>query len=126
MALATILLVEDDFLVQDVMQFSLEDAGFAVVPAENARLALDALRKRPGEFDVLVTDVNLGEGADGWAVARAAREMEPHIAVLYVSGDSEHVWRERGVPASALLPKPFDGLELVRKVQEISTPSAAA
>lgn len=116
MAPSTILLVDDDVLVRDVMQFSLQDAGFCVMAAESGRLAIATLRSRPGEFRLLVTDVNLGEQPDGWEVARVAREHEPRIAVLYVSGDSEHVWRQRGVAGSALLPKPFDGPELVRRV----------
>jgi hypothetical protein len=44
----------------------------------------------------LVTDINLGEGPDGWDVARQARELIPNLPTGYVSGAIEHEWASHG------------------------------
>ena len=68
-----LLLVEDAPLVLLVAQEALESGGYAVAVAANAAEAISALDERSAQFAGLVTDVRLGDGADGWEVARHAR-----------------------------------------------------
>jgi DNA-binding response OmpR family regulator len=71
------------------------------------------LEQRAPEFGGLVTDVDLGAGPKGWDVAHRARELNPTLPVIYVTGNSAHEWRAQGVPDSVLVQKPFAGAEIV-------------
>lgn len=111
-----ILLVEDEFLIRDLVQTSLEDADFDVVAAghggEAIRL-LDGVRQP----SALVTDVRLGEGPDGWAVARYARKLKPQLPIIYFSGHSAADWPSEGVPNSVYLQKPLTAPQIVKAVK---------
>jgi CheY-like chemotaxis protein len=123
---ATVLYVEDESLILDVMSLSLEDAGFQVVTAENGAAALDALDDDPDAFCALVTDINLGRGPDGWEVAKHARALKHDLPVVYVSGASGHEWTRRGVPNSVLVAKPFTPTRLVNALASLLTGNFAS
>lgn len=100
-----ILVVEDEFLIRELMRVALADAGFATAEAESATEAVDMMRRIA--IDGLVTDINLGVGPSGWDVAKFARELTVTMPVVYVTGGSAGQWRSNGVSNSALLEKPF-------------------
>ena len=89
---ALLLLVEDEALIRMVLEETLSDAGFEVLAASNGTKAVEELATNPARFRAVVTDIRLGRGPDGWDVARLAREVEPTMPVLYVSGDSASEW----------------------------------
>jgi len=103
-----ILVVEDEPNVRELVKEQLEDDGYNVLEAESGQQAfrlLDEHRQARG----LITDIRLG-GKDeptGWDVARHARELNPDIAVVYMSADSGVDWTVNGVPKSTLVVKPF-------------------
>jgi DNA-binding response OmpR family regulator len=104
---AAILLVEDEYLLRDMLEEALAEAGFAVLSAASGEEAA-ALLGRIATPWALVTDVNLGRARmDGWELARLVRQQDPNRGILYVSGDSAHRWKANGVPRSILLSKPF-------------------
>lgn len=105
--LVLVLLVDDEHLIRDLMQITLEDAGFSVVSAIDGEQAIRTISSRTDEICALLTDVRLGEGASGWEVARHARHLKPDIPVVYMTGDSGADWAAEGVPKSVLLQKPF-------------------
>jgi CheY-like chemotaxis protein len=102
----TILYVEDDALIREVVAIALEDAGFEVIAAPDATSAFAALRIR-NEHPVgaVVTDINLGAGPDGWEVARRARQRDGGIPVVYMTGASGNEWQSKGLPGSAIIAK---------------------
>lgn len=102
-----LLVVEDEALVRFMIEDVLLDAGFSVLLAENGAEAVELMASPDCRFDGIVTDVRLGVGPDGWAVARHARERCPGLPVVYITGDSAHEWRANGVPDSLLVQKPF-------------------
>jgi CheY-like chemotaxis protein len=109
-----ILAVDDDALVLDVIVSALTDGGYAVLEAGTAEEAIAILEQRAGDLAGVVSDVNLGRGKPpGWDVARRARELNPGIAVVYLTGDSAHEWTAYGVPHSVMLDKPFAAAEVV-------------
>lgn len=107
MARKSILLVEDELLLCWIVEEALLDEGRLVKIATTGNAGLEALEG--GErFDLLITNIRLREGPDGWALARRARELYPTIPVLYVTGDSAAQHRAEGVPGSVILGKPFE------------------
>jgi DNA-binding response OmpR family regulator len=127
-SLPTILVVEDDHLIQSVVEETLTEGGFKIEIASSAAQAVALLDKAGGKYRALVTDINLGrDQTDGWEIARHAREIDPEFPVVYMSGDSAEAWASKGVPNSIMLAKPFAPAQLVTAVSQLlnsATPTA--
>ena len=103
-----ILVVEDEPAVRELVKEQLDDEGYEVIEADSGKAAFKMLDKHK-EARGLITDIRLG-GKDeptGWDVARHARELNPDIAVVYMTADSGADWTVHGVPKSTLVAKPF-------------------
>jgi CheY-like chemotaxis protein len=111
-----VLLVEDEFIIRDLIQASLEDADFEVASAGHGGEAIHLLDGQE-QVAALITDVRLGEGPDGWAVARYARKLKPQLPVIYFSGHGAGDWPSEGVPDSVYLQKPLTSPQIVRAVR---------
>ena len=103
----SVLIVEDEPNVLAVLEIGLEDRGFDVVSARSAGEALNILDSGLHPVAVLVCDIRLGDGIDGWEIARCAREIVADLPIVYITGDSAGAWGREGVPNSRLLQKPF-------------------
>lgn len=101
----TILAVEDEALLLDVLTAELEDYHYRVLQAPTGEAALSILRDNFDAIDLLVTDIRLPGPADGWTVAEEARRLRPDLPVIYVTGYAAQSQRE--VPGSILIPKPY-------------------
>ena len=118
-----VLVAEDEVLVRMMTVDVLEEAGCAVLEAENAETALCVLNER-WDVQVLVTDVEMPPGPlNGIDLARLTREQFPHMGVVIVSG------KVRPSPDDLPLgvrfvPKPYCATKLTREVQEVMTSTA--
>jgi len=115
---ATVLVVEDESLLRELIVQELADAGFAVIEAdtgENAIAILDAGRP----IDVLFTDIRLPGHVDGWEIARHARHHRPEIPVIYASGYT--LDRSAQVPDSLYLGKPYRTESVVVEIERCLT-----
>jgi len=112
-----ILLVDDTDSVRMMVGEMLSEAGYQVTLAADARQALRHLRQDPA-FDLLLSDVGL-PGMDGRELADAAREINPVLPVLFITGYTERAAvRESFLGTGmSLLPKPFSLLELMAAVR---------
>ena len=108
-----ILVVEDNLIIQDLVQTTLQEAGYEVLAVDNGADGVSALEREAVNLGGLVTDVNLGPTHSGWKVAACARELNPNLPVIYISGDSAHEWAAHGVPNSIMISKPFAPVEVV-------------
>jgi DNA-binding response OmpR family regulator len=118
--LPVILVVEDDYLIQSVVEESLTDGGFEIIIASSGEEAVELLDVSKGKHRALVTDINLGpDKIDGWEVARHAREIDPDFPVVYVSGKDADDWASKGVPNSIMIAKPFAPAQLVTAVSQL-------
>ena len=111
-----LLLVEDGPLTLFSTKAALEDEGYRVVSARHGASALDALAE---PVCGLVTDIRLPGPVDGWDIAREARARWPDIPVLYVTGEGEEDWPEKGVPGSLILQKPYTANTLLAAVHQV-------
>lgn len=114
-----VLIAEDEVMIASLIEATLEDEGLTTTVAHSGGEALKALEAAPTGFHVLVTDIRVGPPPDGWAVAHVAREANPAIGVIYITGDSMEEWRANGVPDSVLITKPFVPAQIVAAVMAL-------
>ena len=109
-----VLLVENDEPVRTCLIEMLREVGLHVAAASTATDAL-ALCNAADAPAVLVADVHLGAGMDGFGLAAVARCRWPGIRTVLISGDAdmaEHI----GEPPHTFLPKPFRGADLLQAI----------
>jgi PAS domain S-box-containing protein len=116
----TILIVEDESDVRNIVRRQLESLGHRVLVAEAATEAL-LLIQGPGAPDLLLTDVVLATGMNGIDLANAARAVRPGLPVIFMSGytavpEAQQRIRKTGAP---LLTKPFTTPQLERAVNAV-------
>jgi CheY-like chemotaxis protein len=116
MEMPSILVVEDDKLLQILVEDTLRDGGFDTAIVASGEEALPLLQKHKGKYRALVTDINLTGKMDGWEVAQHVREIEPDFPVVYMSGAAAADWTSKGVPNSIMLTKPFAPAQLLTAV----------
>jgi DNA-binding response OmpR family regulator len=70
----TILVVEDDQLIQAMIEEALSDGGFASAQTASGEETIALLQDGKSKYRAVVTDINVLGKLDGWEVGRAARE----------------------------------------------------
>lgn len=124
---ATILVVDDDPNIRDVLRIALGQAGFAVVEAGDGQAALASFAKTGA--DLIVLDIGLPE-LDGLDVCRALRRTSS-VPILFLTARDDEIDRVVGLELGAddYVTKPFSPRELVARVRVIlkrSQPQAPA
>jgi DNA-binding NtrC family response regulator len=112
MARDCILYVEDDLLCSSENSEVIRESGFDVVEACCAAEAA-AVIDRHESLAALVTDINLGSGADGFEVARHARSAYPGLPVIYVSAAAAARISLEGLKGADFIAKPFRAQQII-------------
>ena len=120
----TILVVEDDLLIQDLVEEALSDGGFESSMTTSGEEAITLLQSDKSMFRAVVTDINLLGKLDGWEVARVAREGDSAMPVIYMTGTHGDEWASKGVPNSILLAKPFAPAQLLTAISNLLNTSS--
>jgi DNA-binding response OmpR family regulator len=118
-AVPLILVIEDEYPIQGIVEDALAEAGFASDILSSGEEALTIFRRNGKHHRALVTDVNLKGRLSGWEVARAIRAKDPDFPIVYVSGAAADQWASQGVPNSILLEKPFAPAQLVTAISQL-------
>lgn len=115
-----VLLVDDDPNVLEVTYEALNQADYKCTTASSAPQALTALKAK--SYDVMVVDVNL-PGMSGFEIARRALALQPELAVITMSGQTEIPTPIEAIRVGCLdyLIKPFRLTELVSCVSRVLT-----
>ena len=121
----TILLVEDEEAVRDLVRTILSGHGYHVIVARDPIHAGEIAAKFPGEIHLLLTDVVM-PGIGGRELAASVQRNRPGIRVLYMSGYTENVITSGGMLEEGLsfLQKPFSPSVLVQKIREALAPAS--
>jgi CheY-like chemotaxis protein len=116
----TVLVVEDEPLLCELMADELKTIGFTVLRAATGEEAVKVIE---GEepVDVLFTDIRLPGALDGWDVAEKFRARNPSGPVIYTTGYSGTPARQ--VPQSTFLPKPCRPAAIVKEIRRLSGPA---
>jgi two-component system, cell cycle sensor histidine kinase and response regulator CckA len=120
----TILLVEDEEGLRSLNARGLRSRGYSVIEASNGVEAMEALEKKNGAIDLVVSDVVMPE-MDGPTLLKTMRGRNPDLKIIFVSGYAEEAF-DKSLPENQqfdFLPKPFTLSQLVAKVKETMAPS---
>ena len=120
----TVLIVEDEEVVRDLVCTVLSARGYDVLCAPNGAEALEMSDAHQGKIALLITDVVMPQ-MGGLELSRIIAERRPDTRVLYVSGYSESDMNEQGIlaPDADFMEKPFTPQALTRKVREVLHPT---
>jgi CheY-like chemotaxis protein len=100
---ATILIVEGDDTMRDLLVDTLGAIGYRVTEASDGIEALQKLKQQ--SFDLMITDI-MAPGMDGVTLLKKAREDYPNLPVLFIAGDATTEVIE-GASPDGFLAKPF-------------------
>jgi DNA-binding response OmpR family regulator len=114
--MSTILVVEDDPVISQTVDYALRRAGFDTLTADDGRKALELARtERP---DLILLDIML-PGLDGWTFAEEVRRTDAEVAIVMVTAldQPEDVVRGLDLGADDYVTKPFAMDELLARVR---------
>jgi len=116
----TVLLVEDEESVRQLVRETLEAKGYKVLEADHGEAALRIASSHQGPIDILITDVVM-PGMSGRELSKQLCASHPQTRVLFLSGYTEDAIVHQGVlePGTTFLQKPFTLQMLSRKVREV-------
>jgi CheY-like chemotaxis protein len=116
----TVLLVEDEESVRELVRETLVSRGYKVLEAENGENGLRVAEAHGVGIDILITDVVM-PGMGGRELAKKLLQIRPNLGVLFLSGYTEDTILHQGAlgPGTAFLQKPFTLQNLARKVREV-------
>jgi CheY-like chemotaxis protein len=105
----TVLVVEDEVMIREVVKDELEDAGYTVIVAAHADAAIAILEVRH-DIHLVFTDIDMPGSMDGLKLAACVRDRWPPVHIIITTGKS----RPATVPVNALfIPKPYVGRNVV-------------
>ena len=113
----TVLVVEDETLIRELIAEELEEAGYSVVVATNADQAIAILEARQ-DIHLVFTDIDMPGSMDGLRLVRVVRSRWPPVALIVTSG-------QRGLSAADLPPggrflsKPYEHSHLETVLREL-------
>jgi DNA-binding response OmpR family regulator len=114
----TVLVVDDEEDLRDIMRRMLERRGFDTLVAGDSEQAIATCRDHQGDIDVLVTDLGL-PGASGGDLSRTAIALRPEMGVVYVSGLPKDIAVTKGLIGddALLVKKPFTSELLIEALR---------
>lgn len=120
--LTSVLVVEDEVLISQLVAEVLCENGFAVHAVEDGEEALRYL-KSGAAVDVLFTDINLAGRMDGSMLAREARAQRPELPIVYCSGRYSPSALAPPVSRSIFVRKPYSPADLCRLLERLTSTS---
>ncbi|MFK4136864.1 response regulator [Pseudomonas luteola] len=120
--MTTIMVVDDEFLITDILGLALEDVGYRVLKASNGKKAIELFTR---EIPTLVITDFMMPSMTGPELAQAIklRDDTAHIPIILMTGAQAHVAQQNNYLFAQILGKPFDMdtlLDAIRKL--IGTP----
>ena len=114
----SILVVDDDLHVLEVVDARLSSSGFRVYKASGAQKALGILNEK--KVDLIISDMKM-PGMNGMDLLKNIRSFTPGVPVIFLTAYGTIPDAVKAFKAGAIdyLAKPFDGHELINKIRKI-------
>lgn len=114
--MSIILIIEDEPEILEVTSMLLSSSGYQVLLAHNAEEGYRVALSRD-DIDIVFTDVSLGSGMSGTALADKLREQGSRAAMVVVSGDMDP-FSGSSHPHATFLPKPYGRRQLLSAIDD--------
>ena len=116
----TILLVEDEELVREVLRETLEENGYTVVEAIDGKTALEVTRTHQGRLDLVITDVMMPV-MSGPELGELLTALHPELRMIFMSGYTDNAIEHHGIVdrKAAFLEKPVMAGALLSRVRQV-------
>lgn len=116
----TILVVDDEKAVRDLVQLMLEQEGFTVFAAEGGKAAIKIASDAEVLIDILVTDI-LMPGMNGRDLANSICSIKPFLKVIFISAYTAELLFTHNLrpPGSDFLKKPFNKEALLDRISRV-------
>lgn len=117
---ANVLFIDDEPMLVDIGRMMLEKLGYAVTATKAPLTALETVRKDPGRFDIVITDMTMPE-IHGSQLALKIKDIRPRLPVVLATGFSNIVQTQKATPSGidAVLPKPITMGNLSRTLHQL-------
>lgn len=112
--MTTILLVENETVLLEMLQELLRKQGYTVLTAPSGEFAVRLCHQLSGAIDVLICDVGMA-GMNGFQIAAAVKSIFPDVLVLLMSSSPRDVFPESNI-AHQFFEKPFPHRELLAAI----------
>ena len=116
----SILVVDDDSSLRDMLKTVLQRYGYSVMEAKTSEEAFELVKFSPGGVDLVLSDIMLhGEG--GHELGKKLKKINPSQKMIFISGYSLESLEDRDIfiPADTFLEKPFTPSQLAAKVRTL-------
>lgn len=112
---ASILVVDDELSMRELLEYMLEKEGYRVICAANGKGALSKIEK--DRYDLMLCDIRLGD-MTGLEVLKASKKKNPHVTVIMISAfaTTETAVEAMNQGAFDYVPKPFQNEELLQAI----------
>jgi len=120
----TLLIVDDEQDILDIMRDSLENQGYKVFATSDSTIAIDLYRRIFHDVALVITDIVM-PGIDGRELIRQIKVINPDVKVLAISGYTKYVGEKEDIKdIDGFLQKPFESyylLSVVKRILEAKT-----
>ena len=116
----TILLVEDEPTLLELLKSVFEDEGYRVVTAGDGEEAVEIFRKKENEVRVVLTDMGLPK-LGGWEMFERIRVIDPHAKVILASGFVDAEMRSEAMRRGAkdFIQKPYIPAAILKRIRDV-------
>lgn len=116
----TLLVVEDEEQVRELVIEMLETHGYKVLQATNGREAIDIYNRERDSINLILTDVVMPE-MGGKKLIKSLTNFKQGTKVLYMSGYTDNAIDEQGIlePGTQFIQKPFSPIDLLKKIRGV-------
>ncbi len=115
----TILLIEDEEVLIEIVRFMLVSKGYKVFSAQDGKDAIKIYEQHKNEIDIVLSDLGL-PGIAGCDMLRKLKEISPKIPVIFASGFFEPDLKSKlyNAGVKAFIQKPYSPDEVLKKLRE--------
>ncbi len=116
----TILIVEDEEMLVDLLSATFEDSGYSILVARDGLEAISTYQKNIGKIDLIFSDSGLPR-LNGWEAFNRIRQIDPGARAVFASGFFEPEVRSQMIDngVEKIIQKPYSPLDILKTVREI-------
>ena len=119
MPIKNVLLVEDNFNIQEVEKIQLECLGFQVTVASDGLDALQIFQNNPENFSLIFTDLQMPH-MDGDELAHQIHQINPHVPIILATGKAKAETQYLlNLGIQAVMHKPYEYDQLVKEIDNV-------